>query len=314
MPVIVGPSGVMFAGMNTPTDQAEIERREKEREKRVEKLIERACKSSPLAKKIIESAIDRGVSIGIDGDKGNSWGSYMPSMKYVSLNEKASDEQLLSTIVHECRHSEQTPKRDTTYTVYAAVCETRLMEADAMAHECAAVYQMRKAEPETYKLFCDRHGGIMKAYESSFEKDKDETKAKTEAFKAWYDHKEYVELYDHSVTEFMSMAQMHSGAYKEEMSDKVLSDNVPYVEPSFFTSERATTVSERTAKDTAKIERGHIRHAFKFFSKSKLPTSADNFYVRDEKGQVRPPVARAKTEEKTNTALAARMAARSGGR
>lgn len=100
-------------------------------------------------------------------------------MKYVSLNEKASDAKLLSTIVHECRHSEQTPVHDHTYSVYDSVCEVRAMEADAMAHECAAVYQMRKAEPETYEAFCERHGGIMKAYETSFEARKDPAAAKT---------------------------------------------------------------------------------------------------------------------------------------
>lgn len=294
--------------MEEPMDKAEKERREKERAARVDRLIERVSKSSPIGKKILESAIERGISIGIDGDKGNSWGSYMPSFKYVSLNEKASDEQLLSTIVHECRHSEQNPKRDMSYTMYASICETRVMEADAMAHECAAVYQMRKAEPETYKLFCDRHGGIMKAYETSFEKNKDETKAKAEAFKAWYDHAEYVELYDRSVVEFMSMGQMHTGAYKQDMSVQVLKDNVPYVEPSFFTSQRATTVSEKTAQDSAKIERSHIRHAFKIFSRSKMPTSADKFYVRDANGSVRPPIA--KTEEKTNTAAVVKAASR----
>ncbi len=306
MPIIAGPGGIMFTGMNTPVDKAEIERREKEREERVKRLIDRVAKSSPTGKKIIESAIERGISIGIDGDKGNSLGSYMPSMKYVSLNEKASDEQLLSTIVHECRHSEQNPKRDMSYTMYASIGETRAMEADAMAHECAAVYQMRKAEPETYKLFCNRHGGIMQAYEASFEKDKDETKAKAEAFKAWYDHAEYVELYDRSVTEYMSMGQMHSGAYKQDLSVKVLSDNVPYVDPAFFTSQRATTVSEQTAENAAKVERGHIRHALKLFGKSKMPTSADKFYVREANGQVRPPVVSEKSAEKTNAAAVVR--------
>ena len=313
MPIIAGPCGVMFAGMNTPVDKAEIERREKEREERVKRLIDRISKSSPTGKKIVESAIERGISIGIDGDKGDSLGSYIPSMKYVSLNEKASDEQLLSTIVHECRHSEQKPKRDMSYTMYASIGETRAMEADAMAHECVAVYQMRKVEPETYKLFCDRHGGIMKAYEASFEKDKDETKAKAEAFKAWYDHAEYVQLYDNSTVKYMAMGQLHSGAYKQDLSAEVLKDNVPYVDPAFFTSQRATTVSERTAKEAAEVEQGHIRHALKFFGKSKMPTSADKFYVRDANGQVRPPVAAEKSEEKANTAAVVRaVSARKG--
>lgn len=309
MPIIAGPGGVFVTVVPEPIDKEENTRREKAREERVQRLIERVSKSSPIGKRIIESALERGVSIGMEADKGGSLGSYMPSFKYVSLNERVSDEQLLSTIVHECRHSEQKMKRDMSYTVYASIAETRAIEADAMAHECAAVYQMRKSEPETYKLFNERHGGIMKAYEVSFEKNKDETKAKAEAFKAWYDHAEYVELYDRSVRKFMEMGQMHSGAYKQDLSVKVLSDNVPYVEPEFFTSQRASTVSEETAIDAAKIERGHIRHAFKIFSRSKLPTSADNFYVRDTKGNVTPPKAKPKPE-KANAALMAKVAAK----
>lgn len=211
----------------------------------MDRLIDRICKSSPTGKKIVESAIARGISIGIDGDKGNSLGSYIPSMKYVSLNEKASDAKLLSTIVHECRHSEQTPVHDHTYSVYDSVCEVRAMEADAMAHECAAVYQMRKAEPETYEAFCERHGGIMKAYETSFEAQKDPAAAKNEAFKAWYDHAEYVELYDRATVEFMAVGSLYSGAYKKEIPPKEMAENIGYVEPEFFTSARASTVSEK---------------------------------------------------------------------
>ena len=281
--------GMLVPVFDPPQAKEEMERIEKEREKRVDGLINRICKSSPLGKKIVESAIARGISIGIDGDKGNSLGSYIPSMKYVSLNEKASDAKLLSTIVHECRHSEQSPVHDHTYTVYASVCEVRAMEADAMAHDCAAVYQMRKAEPETYAAFSKRHGGIMKAYETSFEARKDPAAAKNEAFKAWYDHAEYVELYDCATVEFMAMGSLYSGAYKKEIPPKEMAENIGYVEPEFFTSARASTVSEETAKDAAKTERGHIRHALKIFNRSKVKTSADKFFVRAADGTVSAP-------------------------
>lgn len=281
--------GMLIPVFDPPQTPEERDRVEKEREQRVDRLIDRICKSSPTGKKIVESAIARGISIGIDGDKGNSLGSYIPSMKYVSLNEKASDAKLLSTIVHECRHSEQTPVHDHTYSVYDSVCEVRAMEADAMAHECAAVYQMRKAEPETYEAFCERHGGIMKAYETSFEARKDPAAAKNEAFKAWYDHAEYVELYDCATVEFMAMGSLYSGAYKKEIPSKEMAENIGYVEPEFFTSARASTVSEETAKDAAKAERGHIRHALKIFNRSKIKTSADKFFVRAADGTVSAP-------------------------
>ena len=281
--------GMLIPVFDPPQTPEERDRVEKERKQRVDRLIDRICKSSPTGKKIVESAIARGISIGIDGDKGNSLGSYIPSMKYVSLNEKASDAKLLSTIVHECRHSEQTPVHDHTYSVYDSVCEVRAMEADAMAHECAAVYQMRKAEPETYEAFCERHGGIMKAYETSFEARKDPAAAKNEAFKAWYDHAEYVELYDCATVEFMAMGSLYSGAYKKEIPPKKMAENIGYVEPEFFTSARASTVSEKTAKDAAKTERGHIRHALKIFNRSKIKTSADKFFVRAADGTVSAP-------------------------
>lgn len=275
--------------METPEKKAERDRVESERAARVEKLIARICKSSPLGKKMVESAIERGICIGIDGDKGKALGSYTPSMKYVSLSDKATDAQLLSTIVHECRHSEQNPVHDHSYSVYSNIAEVRAVEADAMAHECAAVYQMRKAEPETYDVFCKRHGGMMRAYEQSFVADKDENKAKAEAFKAWYDHAEYVENYDRAVVDFMGMGMLYSGAYKKEIAPKQLADEIGYVDAGFFASARANTVSEKTATETAKVERGHVRHALKLFGKSKIKTSADYFYVRSADGKVEAP-------------------------
>ena len=283
-------SGALMTTFDQPQQSAaEIEKREAARAERVEKLVARICKASPLGKKIVESAIERGISIGIDGDKGNCLGCYVPSMKYVSLDEKASDAKLISTIVHECRHSEQNPMRDHSYSVYSNVAEVRALEADAMAHECAAVYQMRKAEPDTYAAFCDRHGGMMKAYEASFEKDKNADKAKSEAFKAWYDHASYVENYDRSVVDFMEMGKLYSGAYKKEITPKQLSEEFGYVDGAFFDSARANTVSEKTATNAAKVERAHVRHVLKLFNRSKIKTSADYFYVRGTDGKVEPP-------------------------
>lgn len=286
--IVVGGAFIM-PPLPTKEDKEKMAALEKARAERVDRLLKRICETTPLGKQIVESAEKRGISIGIDGDKGNAWGSYSPSMKYVSLNEKATDAQLLSTIVHELRHSEQKPEHDFNNTVFASIAEVRAMEADAMAHECAAVFQMRHAEPVTYELFVNRHGGIMKAFEESFKKDKDMTKAKAEAFKAWYDHAEYVELYDRSVVEFSAMGKMTSGAYKDDMPSSKLAEKVDYVEQSFFDSPRAATVSEETARETEKVERGHVRNMLKFFGKSKIPTSADHFWVRDGKGNVSEP-------------------------
>ena len=307
MTAVFVAGGLMPPVVTTPEREAENNRIEAEREKRVERLVARICKSSPTGKKIVESAIERGVCIGIDDDKGKCLGSYTPSMKYVSLSEKATDAQLLSTIIHECRHSEQNPIRDHSYSVYSNVAEVRVVEADAMATECAAVYQMRKAEPETYAAFCKRHGGMMRAYEQAFAADKDTEKARGEAFKAWYDHAEYVENYDSAVVDFMGMGMLYSGAYKKEITPKQLADEIGYVDAAFFDSARANTVSEKTAANAAKVERAHVRHALKLFGKSKIKTSADYFYVRSADGKIEPP-------KRTRNFAAAVLGKTNGGR
>lgn len=286
-PIFIGGA---FIPPTVPTlSEEEKLLKEQKREERLNKLIERVSKSSPIGKRVIESALERGISIYFDSENDNTLGKYIPSMECVILNEKYPDDKLLSTIVHECRHSEQKPVKDHTYTILAGARETRALEADAMAHECAAVYQMRKTEPETYKLFKQRHTGIMLAYENSFEKEKDEKKAKSEAFKAWYDDASYVELYDRGIVEFMAMGSMYSGGYKNDMPAEKLIENVDYVEKSFFDSKRAMTFSEKVAKETQKAERGHIRHLLNIFGRNKIKTSADDMYVRKQDGSVSSP-------------------------
>lgn len=286
-PIIIG--GAFIPPVIQTLSEEEKLLKEQKREERLNKLIERVSKASPIGKKIVESAIERGIGICFEEGCDNALGKYVPSVKCVVLNEKFPDEKLLSTIIHECRHSEQKPVKDHTYTILAGARENRALEADAMAHECAAVYQMRKSEPETYNVFKQRHAGIMTAYESSFEKEKDEKKAKSEAFKAWYDDAAYVELYDRSIVEFMATGSMYSGGYKKDMPSEKLLDNVDYVEKSFFDSKRAMTFSEKVARETQKAERGHIRHIFNIFGKSKIKTSADDMYVRQQDGSVSSP-------------------------
>ena len=261
------------------------EEQEAQYQKRIKKIIDRVSKSSPLGRKIVNSALSKGVVIEMEQGDNNVNGRYVPSMKCVFLNAYVPDDVLLATIVHECRHSEQSLDYGHTYSVHSAVSIVRALEADAMAHECAAVYQMRKTEPETYDAFCFRHEKVMKAYEQSFETEKDENKAKEEAFKAWYDHQEYVEQYDAHTVDYMAMGKLYAGAYKKEVSSKDFLNDIGYVNPDFFNSARANTVSHDVAKGAEKVERSHIRHLLKF-DKSNIKTSAEKFFVRSQSGQI----------------------------
>lgn len=265
-------------------------------DKRVEKLLERLSKVSPLGKQVVDKALEKGVQICMDDDMGNRLGTYYPAMNMIGLNEKSGDSLLLAVLVHEARHAGQTMTHDHTMTVHSAVAVVRALEADAMAHECAAVYQMKKAEPQTYRDFCEYHSKMMTAYEKEFTASKDMDKALGEAFKSWYDNKDYIRQYDNKTLEFMDMGFMFGGAYKKEIPAEEIAKGVcskgnkTYVEPEFFYSERASTITERQAQEAHKIEKGHIRHTFHFEKIfGKIPTSAGLFYVRGDDGTVRAP-------------------------
>lgn len=268
-----------------------------ENNERVEKLLNRLSKVSPLGKQIVDKAVENGVRIYMDDSMGGKrLGCFYPSMNMISLNDKFGDSILLAALVHESRHAGQTMTHDHTMTVHSAVAVVRALEADAMAHECAAVYQMKKAEPATYREFCEHHSKMMGAYEKEFTASKDMDKALGEAFKAWYDNKDFIRQYDNNTLEFMGMGFMFGGAYKKEVPAEEIAKgicakgNKTYVEPEFFYSGRASTITQYQASEAHKIEKGHIRHMFhieKIFGK--IPTSAGLFYVRGEDGTVREP-------------------------
>lgn len=161
-----------------------------------------------------------------------------------------------------------------------------------MAHQCAATYQMRRTEVDAFLDFSTRHPGMMLAYQNEMEQSKDMDKALNKAFKAWYDDAKYVAKYDDKTLLCMSGGSSSLKAYKTTLSAEQLAnavcmkDGKPYVEPAFFNSRQATTVTEIQAHKAAKIEKNHFRNFFRF---GEIPTSADYFYVRQQNGTVLQP-------------------------
>ncbi|MCQ2914211.1 MAG: hypothetical protein MJ247_03350 [Alphaproteobacteria bacterium] len=301
-PIILG--GVFIPPVQTNQMDAEAKKkRDEARKQRLDSFKKRVFESSSIAKEIIEASMAKGVGICFDSDLGGCLGCFSPSMNVVCLNEKMKDEQLLSTLVHECQHSLQTPEQGMENTGKGYISSVRALEADAMAHQCAALYQMQKKEPEAFNDFMKSHGGIMMAYTQEFYKTKDANKAKAAAFKAWYADAKYVEKYDHSCCEFLEQGMMYSGAYKKDVSSEKLAEKFSYVPEEFFKSKEANTVSEQTAKDIASIEKAHIRHALNWFNRSNIKVSCDDFYVRDQKGEVHPPKNQVKAALLKNKAM-----------
>ena len=270
--------------------QAKKEKRQDEL--RCQSLIDRVCKASPIGKKLIENALSNGVKIRMS-DETDAIGSYNNESKEIQLNKRFEDDTLLSTLVHECRHAEQTIRFGSPhYSIYTSVAIVRAKEADAMAHQCAAAYQMRHTEAGAFADFSVRHTGMMSAYQNEMAQSKDMDKALNKAFKAWYGNEKYVAKYDDTTLMCMSGGSASLKAYKTTLTGEQLAqavcmkDGKPYVEPAFFNSKEATTVTETQAYKAATIEKNHFRNLFRF---GEIPTSADYFYVRQQNGPVLKP-------------------------
>lgn len=265
-------------------------------EARVKALIDRVCKASVIGKQLVESALKNGVEICMS-DEIDAIGSYNHESKLIKLNKFKNDDTLVSTLVHECRHAEQTTRLGPSkYSTFTSVGVVRANEADAMAHQTAAAYQMRRTDVAAFIAFSNVHPNVMWAYQSEMDESKDMNKALGEAFKAWYDDSKYVAKYDDKTLMYLSFGSVSPKAYKTTLSGRELAETVcmkdgkTYVEPEFFVSERATTVTEFQASKAAKIEANHYRNFFRF---GEVPTSADMFYIRKSSGIVDTPKTKA---------------------
>lgn len=219
---------------------------------RIRRLMNTAGQNSPTAAKVINTAFACGCGFNFDRlDK--CQGAYDAARNMVFLNPERSDEELLTTLVHECRHSLQ-PKgfKNDRHNIRTNLQWTRATEADAMAHECAAAFEMRSALPRVWDKFKEKHAGIAQAYEKTIDGG-DQNKALNEAFKAWHDNAEYVAIYDRETIDRLSFLCMRSRAVPqndvpaEEIGKRVCrKDGQSYLETGFMTSGRALTVDRKT--------------------------------------------------------------------
>ena len=216
---------------------------------RIRRLMDTARQNSPTAAKIINTAFAYGCGFNFSRlDK--CQGAYDASCNMVLLNPARSDEELLTTLVHESRHSLQ-PKdfKNAQNNIRTNLQWTRATEADAMAHECAAAFEMRSALPAVWDKFKEKHAGIAASYEKSIEGG-DRNKALNEAFKAWHDNAGYVAIYDGETIDRLSFfcdrgkAVCQNDIPPEEIGKRVCrTDGQSYLEEGFMTSARALTLA-----------------------------------------------------------------------
>ena len=134
--------------------------------------------------------------------KGNFGGFCDPGNKKIVINPSFDFEYMLRTAVHEGRHAiqfslqkENTPKHENTQ-VASSLRKHRAIEADAVAHEMAFVYECRKILPKVYEDTKEQDLPMFRAYVGEMEKSRDERKAMQACFAAWFECDYYRDYYD----------------------------------------------------------------------------------------------------------------------
>lgn len=218
-------------------------------EKRLEKLLHMLDEHSPTGKKIVDNALkNKGVQIFFE--KGmDCAGVYNKEHKSVTLNAAFSDETLVATLVHESRHAAQETVRKGN--LKSLILGERASEADAMAHECAAAYEMKEAFPKVWQTFARSHAPVARAYETAALKDA--ATALPAAFEGWFADRSYVGRYDADIVN----CAVACGLIRPEIElsdEKILTaacvpgkGKAPYVDPSFMKTDKALSVSKSTA-------------------------------------------------------------------
>lgn len=214
---------------------------------RMHALIQRVCQNSPTGKSILEKSLNEKRTQFVFADDILPLGVYIPSLNTVSLNAHYSDEDLCSTLVHEARHSLQGHIEGGN--LKSRLLINRTQEADAKAFQCAAAFEMRKAYPKVWESFKRSSQKIASAYEKEAEKGR--KAALGEAFKAWFDDRDYVDRYDSdAVLGVMGRARPDLKEVSETRIMKSVcsgSQEGVYVDSSFLKTDRALTVKRGTA-------------------------------------------------------------------
>ncbi len=265
---------------------------EKARNERMKRLMTSVSENSPTAFETLQNASLRGCKYKFVDDMDRTLGTYDRFDKTIYLNEKHSDAVLSTVLVHEARHAVQhnlhlSSDRNTA----TLLTMWRAGEADAMAFECAAAYEMQNDNPEAWFRFKNAHRGIAVAYSRERKASKDERNALSEAFKAWYDDAPYVAEYDRDALQFLEDNREKAGW--SFLKDNVAGERIAFNlcrkgedlylrDVIFLSSERAMTIDA----DIARRCRGVADDAL--FLYGRQDKSLDRLFVRDEEGTVRP--------------------------
>ena len=158
-------------------------------------IVNRLAKS-PAGRETLEIAAQAGYKFGFLDAATNCFGCCFGGIDCIGLGPMASDDKLVSTLCHECRHAGQgvrmkdIPDRDK-LNVASIIRVSRAKEADAQAYALKACKELEmQGDRGPLATFAKFYPPIYDAYESAFNQEGVlNDKVVAAVFKGWYDQK-----------------------------------------------------------------------------------------------------------------------------
>lgn len=209
-------------------------------------------------------------------EKGDFGGFCDPDNKKIVINPSFGFEYMLQTAVHEGRHAIQfsledpnSPNPENTQ-IASYLMKNRAIEADAVAHEMAFVYECREALPAVYQEAEKQNLPMFRAYVSEMDKSGDQKKAMQACFAAWYECDYYRDYYDKwhkgDIKSFCDWGKEEKSpdCFKKEYSaDDVLKMCVykdePYMTRDFLTTGKAFSVTREDKEEFLRMTKLYAR-------------------------------------------------------
>lgn len=234
-------------------------------------------------------------------EKGNFGGFCDPVNKKIVINPSFSFEYMLQTAVHEGRHaiqysleSDKAPNYENTQ-VASFLRKHRAIEADAVAHEMAFVYECKDVLPKVYQDAKEQDLPMFRAYVGEMEASGDERRAMQACFASWYECDYYRDYYDKNHKDAIkqicdwSKQEKTSGCFSEEYPAADVLKMCRYKGQSYMTEEFLNTgrAFSITQKDKREIYAMVCNYA-KAVPETKTDMSVLTMRERKENGELLP--------------------------
>lgn len=219
--------------------------------------IRKIAESCPTGRKVISEAFEKNPCLKIRlSAETEGYGVYNPRGRTVFMNPAFSDEKLVTTLIHEVRHAVQGEDVFERASLKSMIMATRASEADATAYSAAVAAELGGA---VRREFVKTRKDVFDAYSDALKKNGNERFALADAFKAWYDDRSYVAIYDNKVLKHAKQREyvlplidltperiLAAAVPADKSGGRYLTDDASFLlEPRFLTLARQTALKGR---------------------------------------------------------------------